>query len=308
MKVRTSRYLSRKRFFFFRYFTNEVALMRAVVVLALLIVSGGLWTYESAFRYRDELRIWFFDIGQGDAIFIETPDGHQILIDGGPDRDILTKLGQVMLPWDRTIDVVVGTHLDADHIGGLAAVLDRYDVRTVVSNGDKKDTSVAAGFIEARDEEADADLVMGRVGLVLRFGDVTLREIWPTETGVQDQDANVGSIVYRLDYGETSVLLTGDATESVEKEIAFDVGDIDVLKAGHHGSITSSSYDFLSAIDPEFVVISCGENNRYGHPHPVILKRFSDLLVRTFRTDQDGDILLTSGGGEPLIRAAPLPF
>lgn len=303
MKLKTSRHQRRIWWKPYRGFFQQV-----FFVIFILCLSGFFWTVESAFFHRDELRVWFFDIGQGDATFIETPDGHQILIDGGPGKSVLTKLGEVMLPWDRTIDVVVATHPDADHIGGLASVLERYEVNTIVSNGDKKTTDIAEGFLVASTAEEGADRVVGRKGMTLSFGEVLLTEVWPTEIGVEDKDANIGSIVYRLDYKDTSILFTGDATEDVEAQIIQGVGNIDVLKVGHHGSITSSSYEFLASIDPEFSVISCGVDNRYGHPHPLILKRFSDLAVSVFRTDQDGDVLLTSDGGEPVIRSKPLPF
>ncbi len=303
MRLKSSR-LTPKRW----WKNHRIRVQQTVLVLVLLIVSGGLWTYESAFRYRNELRIWFFDIGQGDSAFIETPDGHQILIDGGPDRDILTKLGQVMLPWDRTIDVVIGTHPDADHIGGLAGVLQQYEVTTIVSNGDKKSTAVAAGFFEARDSEPGATLVTGRLGNSIRFGEVLLTQLWPTEDAVEDPDTNIGSIVYRLDYHDTSVVLMGDATESVEQAIQASVGEVDVIKLGHHGSVTSSSYDFLQSAHPEEVVISCGVDNRYGHPHPAVISRLWDLGIEIYRTDKDGDLLLTSDGGDPWIHRSPLPF
>ncbi len=285
------------------------------MAFAALALASLLFALESrATVASGELRVWFFDIGQGDATFIVTPDGRQILIDGGPDRAVLSKLGEVMPPWDRTLDVVVATHPDADHIGGLAAVLDRYEVARVVWNGDDKDTSVADAFNAARDAEPGAVVELGRRGSVLAFGDVTLTELWPAPSALRDEDANVASIVYRLDYGDTSVLLMGDATEAVEGELTMGTGgtegawDVDVLKAGHHGSATSSSYAFLQAVAPEFAIVSCGEDNRYGHPHPAVVDRFLELGAVILRTDLDGDILLTSDGGEPIVRAAPLPF
>lgn len=305
MTLRTSR--RQPRSFLSRY---RRRVEYAVVIVTMLLIANVLFVAESrAPVFRDgELRVWFFDVGQGDATFIETPDGHQILIDAGRDDAVLAKLGSVMPPWDRTIDVVVATHPDADHLGGLPSVLERYDVARVVSNGDEKDTGVAEAFLEARDAEPGAVLEIGRKGNGFVFGDVTLTELWPTEAAIADEDANVASIVYLLTYGDTTVLLTGDATESVELDILRAAGDLDVLKAGHHGSRTSSAYEFIRATTPAAAIISSGENNAYGHPHPVILKRFADLGVDVFRTDMDGDVLLTSMGGEPTVVPAPLPF
>lgn len=305
MTLRTSR--RRPRTFLARH---RRRVEYAAVVAVMLLVANVLFVAESHTQVLrgGELRVWFFDVGQGDATFIETPDGHQILIDAGRDDAVLAKLGSVMPPWDRAIDVVVATHPDADHVGGLASVLERYDVARVVSNGDEKDTDVAAAFLEARDAEPGAVLEIGRKGSALVFGDVTLTELWPTEASIVDEDANVASIVYLLSYGDTTVLLTGDATESVEFDILRSVGDLDVLKAGHHGSRTSSAYEFIRATTPVVAIISSGENNTYGHPHPAILKRFADLGVGVFRTDEDGDVLLVSDGGEPFVGPAPLPF
>jgi len=304
MTLRTSRNQSRSI-----WSKHRTAFERVILASVALFVAGCLFAIESrAIVSSHELRVWFLDVGQGDATFIEMPTGEQILIDGGPDRAVLAKLGEIMLPWDRTIDAVIATHQDSDHVGGLASVLERYEVGQVVTNNDQKDTSTASAFFAARDTEPGAVVESGRRGDSLRFGDVTLTELSPNDEDVADEDANAGSIVYRLDYGDTSILLIGDAPETIEQKIAESVGDVDVLKAGHHGSSMSSSYAFLQSVRPESAVLSCGQGNRYGHPHPATLKRFLDLRISVLRTDEDGDILLTSGGGEPKIRPAPLPF
>ena len=304
MTLRTSRHVPRPI-----WLRHRALVGRAVVTLLALVVASLLFALESRTMVaQGALRVWFFDVGQGDATLIMTPTGEQILIDGGPDRALLAKLGEVMLPWDRTLDAVVATHPDADHIGGLAAVLETYEVARAVYNGDTKDTDIAAAFDEAREHEPGAVTEMGRKGTVLAFGDVTLTELWPDASALRDEDANVASIVYRLDYGDTSVLLMGDAPESVEDRLRSVAGDIDVLRTGHHGSATSSSYRFVESVRPEVAVISCGIDNRYGHPHPVVLDRLSDAGARIWRTDLDGDVLLTSDGGEPFLRSAFLPF
>jgi competence protein ComEC len=142
------------------------------------------------------------------------------------------------------------------------------------------------------------------------FGDVILDVVAPTSTreGTVPEDPNEASVVILLTFGETTLLLTGDATADIEGEIANAVGDIDVLKVGHHGSMTSSSYAFLETTTPEIGVISVGAENTYGHPHPAILKRLAERNIRVLRTDQDGDILLISDGGEPTVEPSPLPF
>lgn len=256
-----------------------------------------------------DLRIWVLDVGQGDAVFIETPHGRQILVDGGPGNAVLTKLGELMPPTDRTLDAIVPTHPDSDHVAGLVSVLARYDVAAVYETGLIKDTRVATALSEGiRDEGAQRRLV--KAGDAFKVDGVTFDVLWPD--GVLDgktvSDTNRVGIVLLVRYGDTSVLLTADT--EVEEEVAYaaQVGDVDVLKAGHHGSRTSSSRALLSAVSPEVAVISCGAKNSYGHPHEEVLARFADLGIGTFRTDLQGDILIRSSGGEPIVEPAPLPF
>ncbi len=283
---------------------------RFVVTAILLVVASTLYAFESrAIEHRGELRVWFFDVGQGDATLIETPDGHQILVDGGPDDAVLAKLGEVLGPLDRSIDMVLATHPDADHIGGLAGVMRNYDVAEIDTNGDQKFTSTAQNFEDASGRETGADQVIVRAGQSWQFGDVSIRAVWPrNDEDVAAEDANYSSVVLLVTYGDTSILLTGDATADAEIVLGGSVPDIDLLKVGHHGSATSSAYAFLADITPETAVVSCGLDNRYGHPHPAVLARFAELGIGVLRTDLDGDILLTSDGNEPTIRPSPLPF
>lgn len=285
-------------------------LERLVVTAILLAVASALYASESRVAANaGELRVWFFDVGQGDATLIETPDGHQILVDGGPDDAVLSKLGETLGPLDRSLDLVLATHPDADHIGGLAGVLRAYDVAEIDTNGDAKFTSTMRQFEAAADAEAGARHAVVRAGDSWQFGDVRIRAVWPRDDrDVAAEDANASSIVLLVTYGQTNFLLTGDATVGAEGVYGDDVPDVDVLKLGHHGSAGSSSYAFLADVSPETAVVSCGRDNRYGHPHPAVLARLADLGVDVFRTDRDGDVLLTSNGGEPTVVPAPLPF
>jgi len=256
-----------------------------------------------------ELRIWLLDVGQGDAIFIETPGHSQILVDGGPDDAVLVKLGELMPPTDRTLEGLVSTHPDADHVSGLVSVLDRYDVTTIFETGLTKDTKVARAYAEAVMSEA-AERRAVKAGDRFSYDGVEFHVLWPDARydGKGVSEPNRAGIVLLVRYGETSVLLTADTEAKEEASYGARAGDVDVLKAGHHGSRTSSSRPFLLSVTPEFAVISCGEDNRYGHPHEDVLARFADLGIRVFRTDQHGEILIRSGGGEPTVEPAPLPF
>jgi competence protein ComEC len=290
----------------------EKALL-ALVSACLLGAALALFAIEShqsvaVASAEQPLRVWFLDVGQGDATFIELPTGEQILVDGGQDDAVLTKLGEIMPPWDRTIDILIASHPDADHIGGLVDVIDRYQISAIYDNGDRKDTHVMDRFVAARDAEPHATYGIVRAGQTWTFGDVSLQALWPNDAAVADEDANVGSIALLLTYGDTTVLIPGDATSETEEGYADRAVHVDALRTGHHGSRTSTSERLLDAITPDVAVISCGLNNRYGHPHAAVLGRLAEHGIPVLRTDQDGDILLTSTGGEPQIVAAPLPF
>lgn len=256
-----------------------------------------------------ELRAWVLDIGQGDAIFLETPGGKQVLVDGGADDAVLAKLGALMPPTDRTLDAVIPTHPDADHIAGLVPVLARYDVLAVYETGLTKDTRVAEALAAGIRDEGAARHVVGAGG-AFEIDGVSFEVLWPDGAfdGASMAEPNRAGIVLLVRYGDASLLLTADTEAAEEAAYASRAGDVDVLKAGHHGSRTSSSRALLDAVSPEVAVISCGEDNRYGHPHPEVLARYEGRGIRTFRTDRQGDILIRADGGEPVVEPAPLPF
>ncbi len=282
-------------------------------ILLRLFVAGVilfLLSYSSQFAriQTPGLKVWFFDVGQGDAIFIETPNGQQILVDGGPSDSILQKLSSVMWPWDHTIDAIVITHPDADHITGLISVLERYQVKIIYETGVRGGTPMIQAFEQAITEEQSQNKIL-REGQSFSWDSVQVFVDWPSEDAVKFQkDRNNTSIVLKLVYGNTSVLLTGDTEESVENDISSSTGDIDVLKVGHHGSKTSTSFQLLKKVTPEIAVIPVGLDNSYGHPHPIVLERLKEAGARIFRTDLDGDILLVSDGVSYDVSPTFLPF
>ncbi len=249
------------------------------------------------------LKIWFLDVGQGDAILVETPGGEQVLIDGGPSRKVVQKLGGILWPWDRTIEAMVLTHPDADHVTGLAAVAETYAVGTLYESGRRGN----AGGDRRLDEEVDRQ-VRVRAGDSFDVGGVHFDVLWPNADPASYESNNDASVVLRLTYGETSVLLTGDLEAAGERVVAETVGPADVLKLGHHGSRTSTTPELLSAVRPRQAVIEVGEGNEYGHPTDLILARLAERGISVLRTDQNGDGLLTSDGGEPALVPHPLPF
>lgn len=271
-----------------------------------------LWFFQSArsFPLKERpLKVWMLDIGQGDSFLVESPTGEQLLIDGGPSDAVLSKLGTILPPWDRTLDAVLITHQDADHVTGLVSVLDRYKVSAVYESGAGSHSPQAQAFVDRVAKERATHRLLSS-GDMVSIGEATLTVMWPDRTleGEYPEDRNDFSLNVLLEYGDTTVLLTGDSREDAESAVGSRAGDIDVLKVAHHGSLTSTNNGFLLLVRPEVALISVESDNQYGLPHPIVLERLNDIGARIYRTDLDGDVLLTSYGAEPRISSKPLPF
>lgn len=267
-------------------------------ILALLIgVTIFIW-YLALSETSHELTVAFLDIGQGDAIYIEGPNGNQVLVDGGADTKVLTRLGEVMPLGDRSIDVIVGTHPDKDHIGGLPDVLKRYDVSYVFEPGMANDTAAWDAFLQAIADE-HAEHIIARRGMEIDLGQGVMLSILFPDKQVTGTETNAASIVARLAYRNVGVMLTGDAPQSVEDRLVMlDGGNLksDILKAGHHGSKTSSAPQFLDAVRPTYGIISAGKGNSYGHPHQQVISALTERKVNILSTIDRGTITFTSDG------------
>ncbi len=245
------------------------------------------------------LTIAFLDVGQGDAIFIEAPNGNQLLYDAGPPTGAaLRALRSVMPFWDRSIDVIVLSHPDLDHTGGFPEILRRYQISLALEPGKFSGN----GAYETVEREISAARVAHfdvRAGMRLDLGDGAYAEFLYPDRDVQDLDTNDASVVMRVVYGDTSVLLSGDLPASIESQLALRYGDAlhaNILKLGHHGSRTSSAAIWLSAVHPDFAIISAGKNNRYGHPHKEVLDRLAEMHIPYLETMNEGTIMFSSEG------------
>ncbi len=245
------------------------------------------------------LTVAFLDIGQGDAIFVETPDGVQLLIDGGPDSSILRELPKVMPPLDRSIDAILATHPDKDHIGGLVDVLERYDVSLIIRTENRNDTAVSRRFDAAAEAEPNAVIHYARAGQVISLGASTTLHIYSPASDPTTWESNTASIVKKLSFGEIDFMLTGDAPLSIENYLVDTYGTLlasEVLKLGHHGSRTSTADRFLDMIAPLYGVVSAGRNNRYGHPHDSVVGKFTSRSIPLLSTAESGTIIFKTDG------------
>lgn len=269
------------------YWLLYVVLILFVFVIFLIYIDFN--------NSKKSLTFAALDIGQGDAIFIESPSGTQILFDAGPPDTILRELPKVMPFWDRTIDAVVITNPDADHISGFLDVLKMYKVGAVFEPGTLNSSSTYKNLQSTIKDKNIPDVLVHR-GMEVDIGGGAHIEFLFPDRDVIDWSPNDGSVVARLAYGDTKVMLTGDATKYTEKIVLSENSPKNlqstILKVGHHGSNTSTSPQFVQAISPKYAVISDGKNNKYGHPHQETLKTLSEFGVQVLRTDLFGTIVL----------------
>lgn len=270
-----------------------ILLALGVAVLLVWVPSG-----EAGVVRNTNLQVRFLDVGQGDAILITTPDGYEVLIDGGPTASVLRELASGRSFFDKSIDVVVATHPDSDHVAGLVDVLERYEVSWIISTDNRSETPAFTAFDEAVKNEG-AKVTLAEAGQVLQLGASTTMKIFSPLGDTSQWESNLSSIVVQVSYGDIDFMLTGDAPASIEEYLVNNYGSAlqsEVLKLGHHGSNTSSSEIFLSAVRPNYAVVSAGKDNRYGHPRPEVLERVAavDALIRS--TIDKGTITFLTDG------------
>ncbi len=281
-----------------QHLTGRLSTKALVAGLAIVV----LLVWMAAFSLPDgKLHVTFLDVGQGDAIFIQTPRGQKILVDGGPSPTILlAALGRRVPFWERTIDLVVLTHPHDDHVSGLIPVLERYKVKAFLDGGQEHPTPTYTRCLELV-QEKDIPYQLGRAGMQIQLGQRLRMQILHPQgeflSGTHS-DVNNNSIVLRLAYGPISFLLTGDVEEEAEAVLLSSNEDLasTILKSPHHGSETSLHPRFLEAVHPQLAVIQVGADNEFGHPALTTLAKLEEHGVAVRRTDQNGTVEVVSDG------------
>ena len=274
-------------------------------VILILLLSSFFYTFFSYVQKNffqvsnHNLRLHFIDVGQGDSSLIITPNGNTILIDAGDEAHAKKVLSYVREQGIEKLDLVIATHPDADHIGGMDKVIKNFDIGVFAM----PDVSAKTNQYKQIQRELKAKKMRATrlyQGDEVQIDDDIDFEILSPVKGKKYDDTNEYSIVAKIVYKDTSFILMGDATMENEVDIINNVPDIDidVLKLGHHGSSTSSSDYFITKTSPNIAIISCGKNNKYGHPHQEVMRVLKKHGVTPYRTDEMGDIVITSDGKE----------
>ncbi|OGZ67955.1 MAG: hypothetical protein A3D44_01555 [Candidatus Staskawiczbacteria bacterium RIFCSPHIGHO2_02_FULL_42_22] len=283
--------------------TRQKICLGAITVLLLLNIF--IWQQVWILALPRHLKVRVLDIGQGDSIFIETPSMRHIIIDGGVDAMVMSKLHKLLPFWQRHLDVVMLTHPDADHLNGLLYVLKKYKVDYIIWNGvvrGGEQYQVWLTLLEKAKKQG-TKIIITKAGDQIKNDKVAIETLHPF-INIEGRDArpknedNDTGIVSRLTYGKNSFLFTADVSSVVEEALVKGEATLtsDVLKVAHHGSRFSTSENFLEAVHPDLAVISVGAKNTYGHPAIEVLQRLQNFGITTLRTDEQGTVEILSDG------------
>lgn len=268
------------------------------LILIILLLSFSLNTTAQ------NLKIHFIDVGQGDAILIEAAAGQKILVDGGDRKNKITKnlIDYLKKQNIKKLDYLVSTHPHADHIGGLAAVIDNFEVKTVLDSGKVHTSKTYENYLLKIDQN-QIDFQTPRQGDLIKLGKTKLRFLHP-EAENNNYDLNNSSLVFVLEFDKHKFLFTGDIEKEVEKKLlkAYPNLKVTLVKAAHHGSKSSSFPALIQSLDPELVVIQVGADNKYGHPAAKVLKLYQKLNAKVYRNDLNGNLVLTSNGNNYTVK------
>ena len=279
----------------YRRRTATVGLLSAALCLATV---GCALRPHPAWTPPDGLRVTFLDVGQGDAVLVETAGGSMLVDEGPPEADVA---GQLRRAGVRSLTALVLTHPQRDHIGGAAEVLRRLRVGAVVDPELAVASPDRAAVLRLARDSA-VPVVVARTGRSFRLGRAVVRVLWPEDEGLASEDPNENAVVLVVTFGRTDVLLTADAESPVTSRLRL--GQVEVLKVAHHGSEDPGLPELLHRLAPRVAVISVGEGNDYGHPRPETLAALAAAPgLETWRTDEDGRVVVESDGRTVTVRS-----
>ncbi|MBI4220035.1 MAG: DNA internalization-related competence protein ComEC/Rec2 [Chloroflexi bacterium] len=284
------------------------ALSSRLLIACLLLVAAVMWI--GALSLPDgQLRVTFFETSGGDSILVRTPDGRQLLIDGGDSTlGAVRALGSRMPFWDRSLDMVVLSHPHADHARGLLAVLDRYRVDAILDAPATYESDVYQEWLSRSGAEPDCDRILAAPGTVITLDGGVFLEVLAPPVGIEAEDPNDRSVVLLLSYGDRAFLFTGDSSALAERWMLDSGANVraDVLKVAHQGSQTSSSDAFLAAVSPTIAIVPASLGNKYGHPHAEAMARIHQVVdpERVFITMRDGTVDVETDGRKLTVRSA----
>lgn len=271
---------------------------KKTILTLLFFLNIFSWFLVFELEKAKNLEVCFFDVGQGDSIFIKTKEGHKILIDGGPDDSILknsSKLGSML---NKKIDLMVLTHPHKDHLFGLLEVLKKFNVKNILFSGVDFENSLYREF-KSLIEKENARILIARKGLVARFSEHEfLKVIYPFESlenqKISNNNLNDASIVLMLNSFDDKMLFTGDISQKTEAKLILSGENLraDVLKIAHHGSKYSTASEFLEEVSPSLAIISLGKKNFYNYPAEEVLNNLKKHNIKVERTDKKGNICL----------------
>ncbi len=278
---------------------------QSIIIASLVIVLYAVYVYVTQFYVPpNHLKITMLNIGQGDAILIQIGVTHfqtiDMLVDAGPDHSVVYELGDVLPPWNKTLEYAIVSHEHADHVNGFFEFEGAYTVERWLFSDHTQDSDAARVFHDAMEQLGGQQQHVRRGDSIQLAPEAQLQILNPTNA-VHD-DLNEDSVVAWLQFTDFSFLLMGDAYRENEQEIMTQAAhdgrnlDVDVLKAGHHGSKTSTSPEWLEVTHPEIVLISAGVDNTFGHPHYRVIKDIQNSGATVFQTNRDGRIVCLSDG------------
>lgn len=275
--------------------------IRNIIIAVLVVVAAVSYIYENFIRKPEkvegEIVVYTLDVGQGDSTLIRTPSGN-LLIDAGPNASETQLLAYLEEVGVESLDYLILTHPHEDHIGGADVVIENLQVENVIMTAFESASRTYEDLLFALEESTETDVIECLSGAEYSLGEMKIKLLGP-DPGDVGEDANNSSIITKITYGEVSLMFTGDAEAEREAALIYRWGrelDCDFMKLGHHGSVTSNSGPFLDAVSPNIAVISCGEDNTYGHPHREILAELNERKIEYYRTDKEGTLIFVCDG------------